>query len=151
MKDFHFDVFNDTNGVSRANVSGSTLVQFENVAASFKALGKTNEATNTFDKTMLSGTINFCSISKGTVGYFFLNFDQETLRKYSNFSFDCPQKKGFYYASNFPMLDDQQIPPFLRISGTNEVHVLIKGKIKNVKSMVLVGSFRAYFKIIPNH
>lgn len=52
---------------------------------------------------MFNSNTDLCAFGKGFLGSFLLKFFLDELEKYSNLNIQCPMKKGFYYANNFPM------------------------------------------------
>lgn len=154
MKIHQLVAFNDTNGNSLVNASATSFVDVRNVYVSYKVMGKTNEATNTFDFLIFQGTITSCNIARGMNAFFFVKPLLEGFKKYSNFTITCPEEKGTYYVANFPMIDNYIIPPILLgLIGKQrilEVRALMKGKIDNITTMVHLGDFKSYLSINPN-
>lgn len=96
-----------------------------------------------FNKLQLPRTLRL--ILQGIFGNFIIKVVSDNLEKYSNYRFDCPQKKGDFYVYNFPILDDKNFPPFLlRATGKVEVSSVIKAKIENVKQTVHMFTLKFY-------
>lgn len=145
-------MFNDSNGISRFNSSLSVLTDFQNIYASFTFMGKTNEATNTFDRQISRGTINSCNVARGMAPFFFMKSALESFQKYSNYTTACPQKKGTYNCANFPVFDDNLLPLGLfKLTGSIEISAVVKGKLDHIKSMVHLGIFKGKVEIVPNY
>lgn len=78
---------------------------------------------------IFQGNVDSCSIAKGTVGNFFVKFLLKGQEKYSNYRYECPQKKGFYYWQSFPVPEDTVLPPFVpKIYVLWDLIVKCKGK-----------------------
>lgn len=95
----------------------------------------------------LKAAINVCDIKKGMFGNFIVKIVQESLRKYSNWMFECPQKTGHYYAYNFEVFDNYIPTYFLGRDGYFFLDILGKlktGKKKmtvNLLSLKILGSY----------
>lgn len=139
------DVFNDTDGVSRMNSSAMQLMDFKKVFVHITVMGQSNEASRVYDVTYFKGTIDECNIARGVVGNFIIKMITENLEEYTNFRYVCPQKKGFYYFTNFPAPNDKNFPPFLYGKGGSwEVVAVVRAKVENSKAMVHVITMKIY-------
>lgn len=145
LSDFSLKVFNDSQGgFSRANLSTTLIVDVIKITTLVAMKVKTNEDSNEFDKVIFKGNIDTCKVSKGIFGNFFVQMIAENLDKHSNFSFECPQKKAFYHATNFPV-DAKYIPYYiLGKPQIWEVSATLKAKLANIKSMVHVVTVKIY-------
>lgn len=143
-------VFNDTEGISRVNMSGYLKTGFATAIVSIMLAGiddNPREYSNVFFK----GTVNTCKISSGIFGNVFVSFLMQYLPKHSNFRFDCPQEKGFYYLANMPIIDGRFLPPFLvGRSGRWMYSLGVKIKIPKVKSPVHLYSLKFFGIIVMN-
>lgn len=70
-----------------------------------------NDGKN-YDEVVFRSNINTCNVAKGIMGNFIMKFLAIGSEPYSNFRYDCLQKKGFYYWYNFPVIDLALVPPF---------------------------------------
>lgn len=82
---------------------------------------------------LFQGNIDTCNVAKGTIGNFFVKELLKEQENYTNYRFECPQKKRFYYWHSFPVPEDSVLPPFIP-----KYYVLwdliVKCKAKTVKS-----------------
>lgn len=151
VSDGNLVVFNDTNGISRFNWTGNQLVDFVVVVSEIEIKGKTDKQSNNYDKILFKGSIDNCDISKGAIGNFVAQWISTHVDKYSNYKFECPLKKGFLYAVNFPVFEDKFIPyAVIGFAGRFVMAVVIKAKVEGVEGLVHVTSTRIYGKAVPN-
>lgn len=112
VENFKFTIFKNANGVIMHNASGTLLVDLKKVLVSFVIKVKSSEIRKDYDQVLFQGNADTCKISQGVIGNFLikaiLSYDRDT-----NYYFDCPMKKGFYYLNNLPNLDTSFIPPFI--------------------------------------
>lgn len=68
-----------------------------------------------YDLNVLSSNVDSCKAAQGLFGNYIIKFLLMSNVKFSNFKADCPQKKGFYYAYNFPAPENPKdfIPSFM--------------------------------------
>lgn len=103
-------------------------------------MGKTNEDDKEYEEEMFKSSIDSCRVAKGILGNYIIKMITDHLVDFSNFSFKCPQLKGFYYATNFPCTNNYL--PFRLIARERkfQLTVVMKGKVNNsiglLKSMV---------------
>lgn len=141
-------VFNDTNGLSKFNLTGTQLVDFKRTFLMFNVAFKSNEASKTFDKEVYKGTADVCILTKGFFGNLIVRNMVEILDSYSNFKLECPQKKGFIYVYNYPMDSDRYYPKFMFLTPRSyEFTVVLKAKIENVRATALVVTIKFYGRI----
>ena len=102
--------------------------------------------TQEYDFVLLKGEMDTCKASKGIMGNFITKLIAQHLEQYSNYRFLCPQKKGFLYAYNFPMVTDKDLPTYLlpfrgkfAISGTFKAQVTKGKKLVELSSGTLFG------------
>lgn len=122
-------------------MSAALKVELQKVIVTFesKIYKDPGIATNNFQ-----GNIDSCNVAKGTIGNFLVKALLKDQEKYTNYRYECPQKKGFYYWHSFPVPDDTVLPPFIP-----KFYVLwnleVKGKGKTSKSAFKL-LFRARFR-----
>lgn len=62
---------------------------------------------------MLQTSFDICNVARGTIGNFFVKILLKDQEKYSNYRYECPKQKGFYYWYNFPIPLDTILPSFV--------------------------------------
>lgn len=143
VKDFQLVPFNDTNGASFLNSSGTLLVDFNQALVPFVLKTKVNVNDQEFNKIIFRGKIDTCKVADGVFGNFLVRFLMENLEKFSNLTLACPHKKNFYYAHNLPALDDSFIPGFFpRNRFQWQITITVNAKVK--KTFVQIMSIRLY-------
>ncbi|KAG5679126.1 hypothetical protein PVAND_008718 [Polypedilum vanderplanki] len=149
-----FTIFNDTNGISRFNASGATKIDFEKIVIDIELYGKDKMRTEFFR--FMKFSINSCEIQKHK-GNYLLKTVMEGLYKYSNYKFDCPQKKKNFTATNFEF-SDANLPVYIlmRDGAFWQFKMIVKGLIKNQKSLTficslnIIGSYNARIYFIKS-
>lgn len=104
--------FNDSNGVSRFNMSGRITSTLQNPTVTTSVKFKTSDGAENYDKEILRTTVNYCKVSEGVLGNFLVRYVMDSLKDHSNFTVFCPFYAGFYYAENFPVPSDKFMPFF---------------------------------------
>lgn len=138
---FSFVTFNDSQGESRFNMSGYQKCDLLKVIVSGELVGKSNTTSKDYDQKLLNINVDTCKASKGIFGNFLVRMIADNLEKHSNYRFACPQKKNFFYATNFPVVDDKFFPSQLfRVQQFFRASFIFKGKLPNVKSLVHIFS-----------
>jgi Protein of unknown function (DUF1091) len=99
---FEMEVFNDTEGISRINLTSSLKTTFERVLIFVQSKKKNQMNDKHYDKELYKATINICEASKGLFGMFFFKNIMAEAEKYTNFTFVCPIKPNKYHAANIP-------------------------------------------------
>lgn len=151
VSDAKLVVFNDTNGISRFNWTGNQLVDMLLVVTEVEIKGKTDKQSNNYDKMMFKASVDNCDISKNVVGNFVTKWISTHLDQYSNYKFECPLKKGFLYAVNFPVFEDKFIPYAVTgFAGRFVLAATIKAKVEGVESFVHITTTKIYGKAVPN-
>ena len=137
ISNFSLKVFNNTNGISCFNATGSLDVPALKILIYVTLKGKSIEALKVYDEVILKGVLDSCKLSQGIFGNFIAQFVVENLHKYSNIKIECPQKRGFYYVSNFP-LETDHIPIYLNIFRNRkfEFSLTMKVKLRDIKQLV---------------
>lgn len=117
MENFSFVVFNGTDNLSYFNFTGKQLFEAKRAILSFNIKKKSEAARKDYDVEVFSSNVDSCQAGKGIFGNFIIKFFLTNFEQYSNLKIECPQKKGFYYAYNFPMPKDLKsfLPSFMRI------------------------------------
>lgn len=103
--------FNDTDGLSRFNVSFFLDSDLTSILISGGLLAKPMKQKE-FDD-IFKFNLDLCDIQKSVWGKLFYSFFEEFLLEHSNFKFECPLTKGFYHFTRFPLVDTSQLPGFL--------------------------------------
>lgn len=148
---FSITVFNDTKGISRLNITISSKVDIKEARVAVTVMGKHKPSNREFDKLLLRANIDTCNINKGMLGNFLHSVIRKQLKDHSNYNFDCPIKKGTYYVSNLPPVDDKMLPTYiLGIYGAYQVKVSITGKIANNKKLIHIVTVNSFGSVIPN-
>ena len=129
------------------NVSANIIKQVDNLIISGEVTGKPFGGSD-FTR-ILKGVINTCDISKGMFGNFIVQMVKQSFEKYSNWQFECPQKGGFFYATNFAV-SDEYLPVYLLVKpGYFYANLYTKAKIGkgkpalNIMTIKLLGSYTA--------
>lgn len=121
ISDIHVCAFNDTEGISRWNVSFSLKTDIKSLMLAYAIMGKTNETNADFDRTLMRGNLDFCNIGKGMIGVFMQTIYGSLMLEHSNYHFGCPIRKGDYYASNVPAIDDKLLPTNILVPGDVDI------------------------------
>lgn len=126
VENFGFAVFNDSDGTSRFNFTGSLLVDLGRLMLTFDLKKKTSLDAKDYEIDVYHGNVDSCNVAKGMVGNYLINFILAGLKEYSNFVIECPLRKGFYYITNFPVPKQVQdfIPKFIPQPSQNSAWVL---------------------------
>lgn len=142
MSNFSFVVFNDTEGLSRVNVTALQKVDFGRILILVVMMGK-ETPTSDFNKLLIKGTLDSCKVSTGFLGSFVSKMIVDSLAQYSNWTFGCPQKGQYFSGHNFPVFDAVNLPySLIGLDGDFEVLVNVKVKVARVKSLVAAFSIR---------
>lgn len=99
-------------------------------------MGKVNEYEKEYEQVILRGSINTCQPSKGKFGNFLVQMIDDSIKKFTNYSYHCPVKQGLKEAKNLP-LEFDYIPSYFM--GTNrkwEFTSTTKAKISNKKPLM---------------
>ena len=137
ISNFSLKSFNNTNGISCFNATTNLNVPVLKILIYVTLKGKSVETNKVYDQVILKGVLDSCKLSQGIFGNFIAQFIVENLHKYSNIKIECPQKRGFYYVSNFP-LESDHIPRYI-FFGRNrkfEFSGTWKAKISDGKPLV---------------
>jgi hypothetical protein len=135
-------VFNDTNGISKVNTSGTSLEEFQKMIIDVELWVKGVRQTE-FTR-FIKVPINTCEIKRFKSNVLVKIFI-DSLERHSNLQLSCPQKRGTYYAYNFEVSDENL--PLIFASGDWYVTALVKGAIekkkglKNIISITMHGSY----------
>lgn len=140
IENFQFIVFNDTDHISRFNFTGKLLVTLRRMLVTFDVKRKSNETLKKYDVDILHSNVDTCNVAKGIIGNYVIKFILSGLEKYSNFRFECPQQKGYYYINNFPLPKSLQeyLPSFISIPGKNtqwQITISTKAKVQKAAAV----------------
>lgn len=132
LENFTFLVFNGSDDLSYFNFTANLLVETKRAIISFEVKMKADERKKSYDVEVFRGNVDSCQAGKGISGNYIIKFFMTHLENYSNLKIDCPQKKRFYYAYNFPVPVDARsfIPSFI------PVHLMYWQLIIDVKAKV---------------
>jgi len=135
-----FLVFNNSNGESMLNSTGTLLKDLKQVTLSYRLSPAAVSDHNVHN--IIQGKIDPCKVQKGMFRGFMVRIIQESLSKYSNYKLQCSLARGFYYFTNMK-IDDSNLPlHFLGQQIKFAFQYAIKGKISNQKAMVEVYKFK---------
>jgi hypothetical protein len=123
-------VFNDTSGRSMMNASGIFMVEFNKMIVDAELWTKPY-GSNSFTR-FIKVPINTCDIKRFKSNVL-VKIVFDSLKKHSNWAFDCPQKPGPYYAYNFELSDNNV--PLIFQSGEWYLKAFVKGAIKKIRGL----------------
>lgn len=103
LDNFSFVFFNGTDNLPYFNFTVNLLVEIKSAIFSFNMKQKSSLSQKTYDIEMFNSNTDLCQFGKGFLGSYILKFFMEGLQNYSNLNIQCPMKKGYYYAQNFPL------------------------------------------------
>lgn len=141
-------VFNDSQGVSRLNVSGTLKQNITKLKLALTMMVMPENST-TYNKFMFRTEIDSCNIQRGAFGAFFAAMIGEILKNFSNMSKFCPIDKGLYYLSNFGVTGIEFLPQFITNTREGnerkwEATLETKCKFANSKSLVRAITLKVY-------
>lgn len=140
IENYSFVVFNGTDNLSYFNFTGKLLMDTKKSLYSFNLKVKSSESKKDYDVDVFTSNVDSCQAAKGVFGNFIIKFLQTNLDKYSNFKVECPQKKGFYYAYNFPVPLDftSFLPSFIpNRSSIWQLTIISRAKVSKNQAAVL--------------
>jgi Protein of unknown function (DUF1091) len=134
-----FSVFNGSDGVSRLNVSVFLKVDLARPSTMIECNGKLEGSLRTNE--IYRGQIDPCQVQKNWFLSFFIKASAASIKEFSNYRFDCPHKKGLYYASNFPVFDFKKEFPLIAMTQANtstefEYTIIYSAKIQKQQKVV---------------
>lgn len=114
IEDFQVVVFNHS-GVSYFNYTAKLLVDVRRALISFDLKKKSVGTQKNYDVDVFTSNVDSCKAAQGLFGNYIIKFLLMSSVKNSNLKVECPQKKGFYFAYNFPAPDNPKdfIPSFM--------------------------------------
>lgn len=144
VENLKFQVFNDSDLVSRFNLTFNLKVKILKFVGYIDWSGSSKVGSKFYDTTIIKQTVDTCKVSKGVLGNFFIRMIFDNIVEFSNYKFDCPQEKGQIYAYNFPIIDMKYIPPGM-LSALNswEFSLVVKGKMSASKPFQNIFSIKA--------
>lgn len=136
VESFKLALFKNANDDTLHNISGTLLIDLTKISVSFAIKFKSTPDRKDYDKLLFQGNVDICKVSRGVMANFmvkaFLSSERET-----NFHFDCPMKKGFYYLYNLPTMEKSFFPGFIpKYSRIWELTVIAKTKLPKIASAV---------------
>lgn len=126
-------VFNDSDGVSRMNFSAHQLVDLKKMFIFITITGESVRDSNKYDTSILNSKVDSCNVAKGIFGNFVIRVFSTTMGNYSNYKFTCPQKKGFYFIANLPLIETYMPQSIIRLTGRYATSIVLKGKVTESK------------------
>lgn len=137
----------------RLNSSGTLMVEILKYVVKFDLKLQNNKSME-YDQPFLKGTFDSCRVQRGVLGNIVVKIIVSQIEKYSNYKFECPQKTGFYYATNYPIVENfDNLPPFLvAFMGeprTAKVSASVRAKFRGVQKAVLLVSSEALVTYEP--
>jgi Protein of unknown function (DUF1091) len=104
-----FKVYNDSNGLSRSNISVLLKKELIGMLISYSIKLKTN--SREYDFLFNQGTADVCNVGRGVIGNMLIKYFRDVVtNETSNYEFKCPQPPGFLYFNNIPTMDVRHIP-----------------------------------------
>jgi hypothetical protein len=107
--------------------------------------------TREYDKLYRNSNVDICNVQKGIFGGFVIKMIAQSIGNYSNFRFECPQKKRFLYLYDFPVFDIKLVAMFAskieEKSPEFEYTMVIKGKPIGKRSAEHVMTAKLYGQI----
>lgn len=131
LKDLTSAVYNDSENVSRLNVTAMLLVKLHDVVVSIGMHVKNITSEDEYDVSIVPQSTRLCKISKNPIEKFMRSLG---IDEYTNLTYDCPMRKGVYYICGYPFEDDifPTTPPIGNFK--YQLEVVAKGlKAKNSK------------------
>lgn len=122
-------IFKDSKGVTLHNASGTLLIDLKKILVAFTVRIKSTPNRKDYDRLVFQGNVDTCKVSQGVIGNFFVNWFL-SINQNSNFHFDCPMKKGFYYVYNLPNIDTSFLPAFIKPRQSHDWELTIGAKTK---------------------
>lgn len=142
-------VFNDSQGVSRLNLTLSLTTDMMIFTADASLRSKSEENLRDYNNEVLRSRLNLGKISEGIIGNFFVKFFVDNVKDYSNFKLSTPLKADEYYFRNFPVVDDSYLPRF----NTKDVHyflsLVFKGKPRKSKALKNIATIKMFGSLKP--
>lgn len=142
LEDLQVMTFNESDN-SKCNISARSLVDFQRILLTICVSEKSSPASGDYDRIIMRSSVDICSLTKGIWGNFFSASLLQRMQQYSNLTLGCPLEKGFYYAVNYPILNDEIVPT--RLFGRFDEwrnEMIFKGKVKGVRPLVHVFTMR---------
>lgn len=105
-----FNVFNNSKGDSFYNLTFTLKRDVRKVLLCFDLKGKSDANDDDYSKRIFRVNIDTCSWREGMpFRNYIVDFLVEKIQKFSNFRFECPQKKKTFYIHNSPAPDDNNL------------------------------------------
>ena len=135
-------LFNDeSNHSRRMNWTANLLVETKKIFAIAELRGKVEESQMGYNRLIFKTQVNICKAASGVFGNFIIKLIAMRLEEHSNYRFECPQRKKFYYTYSFPMITVNQIPAFLSpLRGKFLLSTIIRGKPGSSKQAFHIAS-----------
>lgn len=131
LKDLTATVYNDSEDVSRLNVTAMLSVDLHDVVVAVGMHVKNISSEDEYDVSIVPQSHRLCKISKNPIEKFLRSIG---IDRFTNLTFDCPMRKGVYYIAGYS-LDDDMFPTTPPIGNFKyQLEVIAKGlQTKNGK------------------
>lgn len=139
-----FVVFNDTDGASRLNLTLLLTIDIPKVISYFTLSVKYDPNDQDYKRVVLKTSANHCKVGEGVLGNFLIKIVVKALENHSNFTYACPQRKGFYHLTNFKA-PNINVPHYLiGFNGNFELIITLKGKLASSKPLFQAVTMKLY-------
>jgi Protein of unknown function (DUF1091) len=136
LSNFKYKIFNDTDGVARANASGTLKAKLEVVLLQFSIKKKRDAKDKEYDIEFYKGSISVCDLTKGFYGALCKNIWTE-VKNMTNVELKCPVEPQDYYSFNIRLPIMPFLPP-MAVGHQWKGSVIAKGKRLMSKRMVSI-------------
>lgn len=140
VRDVTLKIFHGSDGIPRINGSGFLKEDLSEILV--HATLSLRPSSGGVFKDVIRSNVDFCDFQKYMWAKMLYKVIEDTVRKYSNFKFECPYKKGFYYGVEYPILSKRDPSMFsmrkAMLGGVNsdfKVVLSVRAKAVNSKSL----------------
>lgn len=102
LKDLKASVYNDSENVSRLNVTTKLLVDLHDVVVAVGMHVKNLTSEDEYDVSIVPQSSRLCKISKNPIEKFLRSIG---IDRFTNLTYDCPMRKGSYYIVGYSLED----------------------------------------------
>lgn len=136
ITNYSFKVYNDSQGISRFNATGTIVKELSRILLFYELKGKPYDP-RLGEYTICKSKMDVCKAATGVIGAIVAEQMMEIMQDYSNYTFSCPQKKGTYHTHEFPIVDTSVIPKlFIGKPGSWDFSVVAKAKVPKMRGWV---------------
>jgi Protein of unknown function (DUF1091) len=142
------NVFNESDGMSKLNATGFITNDLLRIVISFVLNRKPDGKHN--DLLLLNTNFDTCKVQHGTLGNFMAKMLSDQMHQYSNYKFECPLKKGWYFINAFPInlamdyIPRQLMGIYLGKRLEWEASLSVKGKTSKSSSLVHIFTMKIH-------